>query len=549
VRHALGAADTTWAARLIERHADATLLSGERATVQRWLSMLPDDLVWSRPRLCLAQAWMALDSSDMYAAEGFVSAAELRFTGAANEPFEPSAGRGASLLANVPAALALARAFLASLRGDAEATAAYASRALAGLGQGEWVLEFVTRWHLAVAEWLCGHLAEAERGFAARIAGWQGAGARGMAASGCHFLGQVQRAQGRLDAALGTYRQALEITAPPGQPALPAAGVGHVGMAEVAYQQGDLDAALRHVTEGIPQCQHFNYTQPLATGLTTLAWIRQATGDRAGALAAIGEAGQAAPGPDVTSLLNPVPAQRARLLLSQGDIAAAAAWVRGRGLDPGDEPGYPEEPEYLVLARVLIAQDQPGQALHLLERLYARAAAQDRTGSLIEIQSLRALALAAQGDDVAAATALTEALRLACPQGYMRVFADEGPPMAALLGRLAAAQRTHQAAVTRAVPPGYLARLARAFPRAGPAGSARTAPAMAATAGLVDPLTEREVEVLRLMAAGKPNKQIAGELVVSLHTVKKHVTHVLGKLGAANRTETTTRARELGLLR
>ena len=453
-----------------------------------------------------------------------VSAAERRSAGAADEPFEPSAGRGASLLANVPAGLELARAFLASLRGDAEATAACASRALGGLGEGEWVLEFVSRWHLAVADWLFGHLAEAERGFAARVAGWQGAGARGMAASGCHFLGQVQRAQGRLDAALRTYQQALEITAPPGQPALPAAGVGRVGMAEVAYQQGDLDAALRHVTEGIPQCQQFNYTQPLATGLATLAWIRQATGDRAGALEAIGEAGLVAPGPDVTSLLNPVPAQRARLLLAQGAIAAAAAWARSRGLDRDDEPGYPEEPEYLVLARVLIAQNQPGQALHLLERLYARAAAQGRTGSLIEICALRALALATQGDDVAAATALTEALRLACPQGYVRVFADEGPPMAALLGRLAAAQRTRQTAAARAVPPAYLARLARAFerdsPRAGPAGSARTAPAMAAAAGLVDPLTEREVEVLRLIAAGKPNKQIAGELVVSLHTVK-----------------------------
>jgi LuxR family maltose regulon positive regulatory protein len=278
-----------------------------------------------------------------------------------------------------------------------------------------------------------------------------------MAASGCHFLGQVQRAEGRLDAALRTYQQALEITASPGQPALPAAGARHVGMAEVAYQQGDRDAALRRVTEGIPQCQQFNYTQPLAAGLATLAWIRQATADQADALAAIGEAGQLAPGPDVASLLNPVPAQRAWLLLAQGDIAAAAVWVRGRGLDPGNEPGYPKEPEYLVLARVLIAQDQPGQALHLLERLYARAVAQDRTGSLIEIQLLRALALAAQGDDIAAATALTEALRLACPQGYVRVFADEGPPMAALIGRLAAAQRTHQIAVTRAVPPGYLA--------------------------------------------------------------------------------------------
>jgi DNA-binding CsgD family transcriptional regulator len=155
----------------------------------------------------------------------------------------------------------------------------------------------------------------------------------------------------------------------------------------------------------------------------------------------------------------------------------------------------------------------------------------------------------AHGDDDAAATALTEALRLAWPQGYVRVFADEGPLMAALLGRLGAALRTRQAAVVGAVPPGYPARLARASERetsrAGPAGSAHPGPAKAAVPGLVDPLTEREVQVMRLMADGKPNQQIACELVVSLHTVKKHVTHVLGELGAANRTEATARARDL----
>jgi LuxR family maltose regulon positive regulatory protein len=149
----------------------------------------------------------------------------------------------------------------------------------------------------ALAEWLRGRLADAERGFAGVVAGWQAAGERPLAASACHFLGQVQRAQGRLDAALATYQQALEITAPPGQAAMPAAGIGYVGMAEVAYQRGELDAALGQVTEGIARCRRVNWTQPLATGLVTLAWIRHAKGDLAGALEAIGEAERAGPSP------------------------------------------------------------------------------------------------------------------------------------------------------------------------------------------------------------------------------------------------------------
>ena len=170
---------------------------------------------------------------------------------------------------------------------------------------------------------------------------------------------------------------------------------------------------------------------PLAAGLTTLAWIRQATGDPAGALDAMAEAGRASSGP--AGLSNPVPAQRARLLLAQGDPAAAANWATERRLTADDEPDYPSEQGHLVLARVLLAQAQPARAVALLDRLYAAAAGQDRTGSLIEIDALRALGLAASGEEAAAVAALAEALTLACPQGYVRVFADEGPPMAALL--------------------------------------------------------------------------------------------------------------------
>jgi LuxR family transcriptional regulator, maltose regulon positive regulatory protein len=546
IRHALAAGDAAGTARLIERHYDAIFLRGESATIQRWISALPAGLARSRPRLLLAQTWMALVGGEVEAARAPLDAAECAFADAADEPFEPSVGRAASLLANVPAAIGLGRAYLAVLHGDAEGTASSASRALAALGEGEWVLHSASLWILAIAEWVRGRLEDAERGFAASVAGWRAAGQRSLAAWACLDLGRVQRARGRLDATVATYQQVVEINAPPGRAAMPAAGIGYVGMAEVAYQRNEFGAAYRLVTEGIPLCRQLNWkTQPLAAGLVTLAWIRQANGDPGGALEAIAEAERIAPSPSLANLFNPVPAQRARLLLAQGDIAAAARWAQQGGLRADDEPMYQKEREHLMLARVLLAQARPVEALALLDRLHVTAAAQDRTGSLIEIGALRALALAASGDADRAVATLAEALTLASSQGHVRVFADEGAPMAALLARLITAQRSGGAAAQ--VPLGCLARLQRALgaqdiiPDAG-RGS------VAAVPGLVEQLTSRELEVLQMLAAGKSNQAIASRLVVTLDTVKKHVSHVLGKLGATNRTEAVARARELSLI-
>ena len=544
IRHAVAAGELAWAARLIEQHFDAVFfLHGEAATIYGWLSALPEDMVRSRPRLLLGQALMAALSGRLEAVEPLLDAAERGSAGAAGEPFEPTAGRGRSLLVNVPALIALLRSLLAQLRGDADATAAFASQALAESHEDEWRLHADVQEFLAVAAWLRGRLTEAERAFESSIAGWRAAGQPTFTAYAGYQLGQIQRAQGRLDAAARTYQQTLEITAPPGRPGLPAAGVALVGLAEIAYQRNQLDTALQQVTDGIALCRRFVHSAPLASGLVTLAWIRQATGDPAGALAAMSEAERAAPGPP--GLLNPVPAQRVQLLLAQGDIAGAAGWTQEAGLHAGDEPSYPREPGYLVLARVLLAQGRAVGALALLDRLNAAAAAQeDRVGSLIEAGALRALALAAVGEEAGAVAALAGALTLACPEGYVRVFADEGPPMAALLGRLIAAQRELPAAA--GVPLGCLARLQRAFD----AGHARPDPGRgtAAVPGIVEPLTAREMEVLGMLAAGRSNQAIARELVVTLDTVKKHVTHVLGKLGAASRSEAVARARELGLI-
>jgi LuxR family maltose regulon positive regulatory protein len=212
---------------------------------------------------------------------------------------------------------------------------------------------------------------------------------------------------------------------------------------------------------------------------------------------------------------------------------------RGGGTD--DEPSYPHEPAHLVL----LAQDRADHALGLLERLHALAIARAGMLDLIEMQAQGALALAAGGEHTAAVAALAEAITLAHPQGYLLVFADEdAAPMTVLLGRLNATQRTEQTAA-RGVPTDDPAPLLQAFDTHAVPHPGKGA---AAAPGLIEPLTARELQVLELLAAGRSNRRIAAELYVTLDTVKKHVGHILDKLGAANRTEAAARARQLGLI-
>jgi LuxR family transcriptional regulator, maltose regulon positive regulatory protein len=216
-------------------------------------------------------------------------------------------------------------------------------------------------------------------------------------------------------------------------------------------------------------------------------------------------------------------------------------------LDAGDEPSYLRERDQLVLARVLLAGDQADRALGLLAQLHELAAGQGRIGSLIEILALQALALQAVGDQAGALAALAQAVALAAPEGYVRVFVGEGVPMTVLLGQLVTAHAKGQTAAAQA-PAAHLSRLLGAFEWAGLPVPAQPGRGRIAVAGLVAPLTSRELEVLQLLAAGKPNQAIAEELVVTVKTVKKHVSHLLDKLGAGNRTQAVARAQQLGLL-
>jgi LuxR family transcriptional regulator, maltose regulon positive regulatory protein len=546
IGHAVAAGDPGWAARLVERQAEELLQRGEGATVHRWLRALPVELVRVRPQLSLAKAIAALVEGrpDLNEIEPLLEDAE-RASGT-GEPYQPSVGRGGSLLANVPAATAVVRAHLAYLRRDAEATAAFARQAQAHLTEVDRSPRAFADWYVAMADWLDGRLVQAERALARSVAERQATTGPERIPWPSSDLGAVQHARGRLGAALGSFQRALAVDDQTGRQH-PLAGLAHVGVAGVLYERDQLDAALDHLTEGVGQLRRLGWAPGLANGLAWLALVRQAHGDDAGALEAIDQAERAMPGSGVfEARVTPLPALRARLLLAQGRIAEAAAWARERGLGEEDTLGYQSEREYLVFAQVLLATGAAHRARRLLERLHAPAVAQDRTGSLIEILVIQALALRACDDEDAALAALASALQLGWAEGYVRVFVDQGAAMAALFGRLASGKRG------RAIPAGisgaYLRQLVAAFEQHGAPGDHRARRGPVVVAGLIEQLSEREFEVLLLMAAGRSNREIADELVVVVDTAKKHVGRVMDKLGAANRTQAVTRARELGLL-
>jgi LuxR family maltose regulon positive regulatory protein len=545
IEHALAAGHADWAAGMIERNFDTMLNRAEGAMAYRWVAALPAGMVASRPRLGLAQAvWMMLRGG-LAEAEQLLADAERALESGSGEPGERLDG-SVSLLANVPAMIALTRSRIARRRGETEQMDAFARQARALLSGDDRALSPLVDSHIALADWMHGRTAEAERTLAAAVAGEHTAAGRFFAVSTAWDLGKVRQAQGDLDGALRAYERALEIGTGAG-PLLPLTGIAYLGMADVLYERDDLDAAAQHAADGIALCRRLTDTQPLAQGFARLAWIRQARGDRAGALETMTEAWQLAPRQVVAGLLNPVPAQRARLQLARGDVAAAADWTRQSGVSAGDEPDYRTEPEHLVLARVLLAQDHPDAVAALLERWLSAAVKAGRTASTIQISALLALAHAASGDQVGALSTLGGALALARPQQHVRVFADEGAPMAALLRQFAAAHRAGQSEAA-SVPDDYLARVLAASGRR-PAGPSEPAGNRAAAHSLAEPLTGRELEVLALLATGRSNQGIAADLTVTLDTAKKHVSHILAKLSAASRAEAVARARALGMIR
>jgi LuxR family transcriptional regulator, maltose regulon positive regulatory protein len=542
IRHATAAGDTAWATRLVEEHLGETLRQGESVALARWLSLLPDDTVRSRPGLCLAKAMTELNLDHLEEVERLLEHAERAFDHHGRESEGLQVPTYGGMVAQVPAAIALLRAELAYDRADPDGVAAFARAALAHMAEDELGPQLFARSLLAGAHWMTGRVVDTEPAFAQLLAEGRAAPAAYPVLRTCFMLGLVQQAQGKLGAALRTYREGLRLATEGDWFSVYHAGEAHVGIAQVLYQRNQLGEALQHALQGVEFCRQVIELTELDIALVALAWVRQAMGDPDGALEAMEEACRTYPRADVVALAYPAQSERARLLLALGRVAEAARWTQEQGLTDHDEVSYLREGDHLVLARVLLAQVQPEQALGLLERLDALAASQGRTGSLIGIRALRALALQAADEHQGALTLLAETLELAAPEGHVRVFADEGPPMAALLRSLLGTRRRARAAAGAGTE--HLHRVIQAFQPV----TAQSDSTARAVRGLIEPLTDRELEVLRLLAAGRRNRDIAAELVVTLETVKKHTSHIFAKLGAANRTQAVAHARRLGLI-
>jgi LuxR family transcriptional regulator, maltose regulon positive regulatory protein len=543
IRHASASGDSARAARLVEEHLGETLQRAESVLLDQWLSWLPEEVVRSRPRLLLAQAMLEWHRYRLDEVERLLQQVE-RALQARPELRELAVPTEGGMVGDARAAIALLRAQVAGVRGDGEREAEFAQAALAYVVEREQGPRFWARWLLVAADWHRGRLAQAEAGFAEMLAEGRAARDPHPLMATCYPLGAVQRARGELGAALRTFREGLRWATGGGRFSPLVECEAQIGIAQVLYARNELDDALAHATEAVRLGRQMVESFLLALALDALAWIHLAMGDAQAAVAAMDEAYGMLPATAIARHIYPGEGWRARLLLALGRTEEATRWAQERGLTADDAVDYQRERDYLVLVRVLLAEQEPAAALRLLERLDALAAAQGRTESLIETRALLALALQSARDHQGALTTLAEALALARPEGYVRVFADEGPPMAALLQSLIRERRRGHAAVVSRPARDHVNRVVGAFrpPTGDPDRPA------AAASRLPEPLTRRELEVLGLVAAGRPNQEIADELVVTLETVKKHLSHVFDKLGAANRTDAVARARELRLI-
>ena len=543
IGHALAAEDFQRAADLVERAVTAMSQARQEATVRSWLEMIPDEIISVRPVLIVAVAWVLLSDGEFGDVEGRLQDAERWLDAAAGTGAGSAAAPAGMVVANeeeyrrLPGTIETYRAALALARGEPLGAIRHARRALELAPADEHRWRASASGLMAIAFWGSGDLEGAYSAWAECAAGLRRAG-HIADIFGCAIgMADIQLAQGRLGAALRTYEQALQRASEQSGPVLRGTADMYVGISEVHRERNDLAAATQQLLRSQELGEAIGLPQNRYRWRVAMARIRRSEGDLDGALELLNEAERLYMG-DMFPNVRPVPALKARVWIAQDRLGEALGWARERGLSVDDDLSYLREFEHITLARMLLARfrgERAGHSVHdatrLLERLLLAADEGGRTGHVIEILVLQALAHQTLGDIPAALACLERALTLAEPEGYVRVFTDEGPPMTSLL-RAAAKQGT-----TR----NYARRLLAALSETGqnrPIGQ-----------DLIDPLSERELEVLRLLGTELDGPAIARELMVSLNTVRTHTKNIYTKLAVTNRRAAVRRAAELGLPR
>jgi LuxR family maltose regulon positive regulatory protein len=542
IGHALAAGDFGRAADLVELAIPAMRRTRQEAMVRGWLEVLPDDVVRVRPVLSATFAGALLITGEIEGVEERLRDAERWLNTAADlgqgspDPSGEMVVAGEEEYRRLPAVIEVYRAALALARGDVPGTVWHARRASGLAPEWDHLERASAAGFLGLASWSSGDLEAGHSAYAECMAGLYRAGYVSDTFGCAIALADIRIAQGRLGEAMRTYEQALQRAAEQDGPVLRGTADMHVGMSEIHYERDDLNAATRHLQKSQELGEHTGLSQNRYRWRVAMARVAQAEGNLAGALDLLNEAGRLYVS-DFFPNVRPVPAVKARVWIRQGRFGEALGWAREHSLSVDDDLSYLREFEHITLARLFLARHEgecaersAREAARLLERLLSAAEAGGRTGRVIEILVLRALAHHAQGDVPAALGSLGRAVTLAEPEGYVRVFADEGPPMASLL-RAAAKQGTRQ---------NYARRLLAAVGTTETGG--RT------TLALIDPLSERELDVLRLLGTELDGPAIARELMVSLNTMRTHTKNIYAKLAVTSRRAAVRRAAELGLL-
>jgi LuxR family maltose regulon positive regulatory protein len=542
VRHVLAAGDVERAADLIERAMPALQRSRQESTIRGWLDAIPDEVVRVRPVLALGFVGALMSGGvEFDDVERRLQDLErwLPPTDGSAGAWEPPVGMvvaDEAELPRLPGAIEMYRAGLALVRGDSPATIRHAQLAIELAVDDDHVVRAAAAALSGLAYWGGGDLEAAHRGYSVCVQGLQLAG-HISDVLGCSItLADIRITQGRLGDAERTYEEALRLAAHETGPPLRGTADMYVGLSRIACERDDLPAAAAHLERARELGEHTWLPQNPYRWRVAMAHVREAEGDLEGALDLVDEADRVYVG-DFSPNVRPVPAMRARVRIRRGELSHARDWARERQLSWDDDLSYLREFEHLTLARLLLARHATervakllDQATSLLGRVLIAAEEGGRTGTVIEVLGLQALAQQSRGDAAGSLAPLRRAVTLAEPEGYVRVFADEGLPLAALLKALA----------KQATAPRYVRRLL--------AAAGRTAPAAAVMPDLVEPLSGRELEVLRLLGTDLDGPDIARQLSVSLNTMRSHTKNIYAKLGVTSRRAAVRHAHELDLL-
>ena len=533
IAHALNGRHFERAAELIELAAPMMRRTRQEGTLRRWLDAVPEDLFDARPVLSMALVGARMAAGDTTGVDRLLRRVEPWAHPATSTA--PPHGASAPIVfdahefARLPAQLSVYSAALALLGGDIAGTITHAERALEVTEPSDHLGRGSASALVGLARWTTGDLESAGNRYADVVRALTDAEHWADALGASLGLADIRLAQGRLGDAAQAFDAGLRLAAD--HPGLRGSADMHVGLTDVLVERNDVEAAAQHLRASRELGEHAGLPQYPYRWRVAAARLHCAEGDPAAALALLDEA-ERVYNTDFSPSVQPIPALRARIQVRAGDISAAMRWAIERGLTAADELSYVREFEHITLARILLARREgPAvtDALDLIHRLLVAADDGRRGRSALELRVLAALAHNTAGDRPSAVSMLEEALVRAEPEGYVRVFADEGPAMLALL----------HAVSTR----GEGGRHAR---RVLAAVSTKTG-VVPARPDLVEELSDRERDVLRLLRSELSGPDIARELMVSLNTMRTHTRNIYTKLGVSNRREAVRRAGELGL--